>query len=121
MQRTRPSRRGARDDARGKLGWWSNERRREGGLVLDCGRTGIPAGVLPAIAPGSERPTRPILSESDKTKNKLNMFRCRARSNQCVPPVEITGFGVDEHMSYRPCLSSTYFRGDRQQRQSDLS
>lgn len=69
MQRTRPSRRGARDDARGKLGWWSNERRGEGGLVLDCGRTGIPAGVLPAIAPGSERPTRPILSESDKTKN----------------------------------------------------
>lgn len=61
MQRTRPSRRGARDDARGKLGWWSNERRGEGGLVLDCGRTGIPAGVLPAIAPGSERPTRPIL------------------------------------------------------------
>ena len=73
MQRTRPSRRGARDDARGKLGWWSNERRGEGGLVLDCGRTGIPAGVLPAIAPGSERPSRPIPSESDKTKNKLNM------------------------------------------------
>ena len=71
MQRTRPSRRGARDDARGKLGWSSNERRGEGGLVLDCGRTGIPAGVLPAIAPGSERlASRPI--EASRTKQKTN-------------------------------------------------
>ena len=67
MQRTRPSRRGARDDARGKLGWWSNERRGEGSLVLDCGRTGIPAGVLPAIAPGSER-LRRARSDASRTK-----------------------------------------------------
>lgn len=77
MQRTRPSRRGARDDARGKLGWWSNERRGEGGLVLDCGRTGIPAGVLPAIAPGSERPTRPILRKRvGQNKKQTQLSTC---------------------------------------------
>ena len=78
MQRTRPSRRGARDDARGKLGWWSNERRGEGGLVLDCGRTGIPAGVLPAIAPGSERPTRPILRKRVGQNKKQTVLSRRA-------------------------------------------
>lgn len=46
--------------------------------MLDCGRTGIPAGVLPAIAPGS----RPGLTErlagapddESRTKQKLNIF-----------------------------------------------
>ena len=84
--------------------------------MLDCGRTGIPAGVLPAIAPGS----RPGLTErlagapDDESRTKAQHLHCNSVHqcfNQCVPsvsksPVVVwTSTGVID-----PASSSTHFR-----------